>query len=866
MPFVVILKKLFILAKLLIKRNMKKNYILLLLLFTIPLCYIFAQTPSGYYFISNFANPANMTNNDPVPGIISYEMQATSANSLFWVESDFQFNEWSNSSVNFNEEFVLTWSTGDGLNSPSTLNTSATLGNYYTLQIEGLEYSNRNAVIMETTDAPVGFDTAIAPQQLPSTNISPGAIVFVDATLENARNTELKMFVRFSDDGFTTSVVEELSVNRGDKLFLGAIPGSFNTAGKTVEYYFFTTTLDASSITHANADLVSIDMLNNGGANYKYTVNHTTEEDGPWNNGFTWTSGSVPPTDVPTEINNTISVSVDLDISGDITINPTKALLITPGKSLKFSGNTIKADGLLGMFSSSTLYPSLILDSASTITGSGYVEYQRHVNGIDGGNDLVSPPLAGITFQGLTIINSSTLASADSGSGNTAYAFAYFDVANGGTGNGSNGYVNLVSPLDNLTVLAPGRGYRAATTGTGGNLTFKSSNTIYNETFDPNPNLGVLNSDVTIPIFNNGETNYKSWNLIGNPYSSYLSAEAEELINLNQLDTGFGALYMYNAGTAGSGTTSAGSYPGATLQGNYAVLSVSYLIDPQNADTGIAPGQGFFVKAKTGGGSFLFKQAWRKTAIEVKSPDDAISGKTATNLSLTNENFAKTKLQLTQGASLNEIDIYFTDTTTRGLDPGYDVGGFGGNTSGMFTHLLEDNAGTQMAVQSLPYSDINDVVIPLGIKANAGEQFTLSLNDTYTVLPTEINVYLEDNVLNTVTLLNDGDYTLSPSTTLNGTGRYFIRFQSEALSHQDSSFSTIQIYTPKDSKTLVVKGNLQSDTQLLVYDIQGRVMLQSSLDTSVLTNTIYTERLNTGVYIVQLTNATQSKTQKIIIK
>ena len=63
------------------------------------------------------------------------------------------------------------------------------------------------------------------------------------------------------------------------------------------------------------------------------------------------------------------------------------------------------------------------------------------------------------------------------------------------------------------------------------------------------------------------------------------------------------------------------------------------------------------------------------------------------------------------------------------------------------------------------------MTIPLGIKANPGEQITISIDET--TLPDNVEVYLEDNVHNTFTRLDEGEYTFTPNTTLNGTGRFF---------------------------------------------------------------------------------------------
>ncbi len=99
----------------------------------------------------------------------------------------------------------------------------------------------------------------------------------------------------------------------------------------------------------------------------------------------------------------------------------------------------------------------------------------------------------------------------------------------------------------------------------------------------------------------------------------------------------------------------------------------------------------------------------------------------------------------------------------------------------MFTNLLEDHTGNDIAIQSLPYNDFNNVIVPLGVKAKAGAELSIRIDELST-LPSNINVYLEDTQNNTLTLLNDETYTFTPTTNLNGTGRFNVHYSSKTLS------------------------------------------------------------------------------------
>ena len=128
-------------------------------------------------------------------------------------------------------------------------------------------------------------------------------------------------------------------------------------------------------------------------------------------------------------------------------------------------------------------------------------------------------------------------------------------------------FENYDSEANANDLLEPGIGYRTATLD-GGTLTFKGSP----------PTADVLN----IPI--SGAEAGNAWNLIGNPYPSYLDFSDFFFANREQLDSdsAFQAIYGYD-GNASNGWT---VWNEATILDN----SVNELL---------APGQGFFVKSRS---------------------------------------------------------------------------------------------------------------------------------------------------------------------------------------------------------------------------------------------------------------------------
>ena len=331
-----------------------------------------------------------------------------------------------------------------------------------------------------------------------------------------------------------------------------------------------------------------------------------------------------------------------------------------------------------------------------------------------------------------------------------------------------------------------------------------------------------------------------AWNLIGNPYPSYIDFATFFNLNKAEFETGaFQAIYGYN----GTGWT---VWNDATI----ADTDVTELI---------TPGQGFFVKSKASGGLVDFTTAMRTPG----TSDDFISGRSSNTL-----NVVSSKLILSNATQDAQTRIYFIDGKTRGLDSGFDAGAFRGAAGdfSIFTNLVEDNVGLDMDIQTLGYDDFNDVIIPLGLKALAGSALTIKLDENSN-LPSQINVYLEDTLENTLTLLNTSDFTFTPSNDLSGTGRFFLNYSASTLSlDTNNELNQLVIYSNQNTKEIMIKGVLNASTNADLYDLQGRVVLSRSLNQSDLAHTIDVSSLSTGVYIIKVSDKTNTKTQKLIIK
>ncbi len=130
----------------------------------------------------------------------------------------------------------------------------------------------------------------------------------------------------------------------------------------------------------------------------------------------------------------------------------------------------------------------------------------------------------------------------------------------------------------------------------------------------------------------------------------------------------------------------------------------------------------------------------------------------------------------------------------------------------------------------------------------------------------EYNVYLEDTQENTSTLLNTSAYTITANSDMVGTGRFYLRFESETLSTTTSILDEVKVFSDSNVKQIVVSGLLKKDTTLSLYDIQGRLMVQTEFDANSSKNTISTSNFANGVYLVQLSDNTNTISKKLIVR
>ncbi len=507
-------------------------------------------------------------------------------------------------------------------------------------------------------------------------------------------------------------------------------------------------------------------------------------------------------------------VNLKVDNSGMLYVSKSSYVVVSNSGNLN-----IDANGALIMDSDSNEFSSLYVDGSST----GTAEYRRWVASV-ATRDLVSAPVTGEAFNSFYLRNSADIHVGTQGPGGDLLFGPY-------NNDDAFGFYYESLPADIYT-LDPGQGYRAAA---GTTLSF----------------VGDINTGNVPVAISRGTGRYRYANLIGNPYTTYISAAdlIAAMAVSGALNSSYVAIYGYDGDVTSDGST-------------------WRVINNLNAgEHDIAPGQGFMLYSDNDGGTITFTKAMQITPFEL---DDFIAGRSVDSgkKTATEERYNfKLKIENASDKSFS-TDLYFLGAHgTRGLDVSWDAGAFQLPGLSIATQLAQDSDGTAFQIQCLPIKDLssNDLMVPVYVKASAGVEYTISMDAS--TLPTGSEIYLQDIELNTVTLLED-TYTFTTTESLNGAGRFYLTTSSQVLNTEQALISGVNIVSVLNTKQIMINGLIDQAATLSLIDLSGRKVMQQNLETSNNNQYIDVKYIKTGIYIVKLKlrDSGYVITKKVLIK
>ncbi|MFT7901152.1 T9SS type A sorting domain-containing protein [Tenacibaculum ascidiaceicola] len=436
-------------------------------------------------------------------------------------------------------------------------------------------------------------------------------------------------------------------------------------------------------------------------------------------------------------------------------------------------------------FNSLTINNGASFIPQSTVTGT--VTYKRSLPTTNW--YLVSPPVAGETLE--DIIANHTLAS------------------------GTGGNLGL-APYSNIT----GPAWLYVQSGNTGTITNGTGVSIKLATPGEVSISGTANtSNIAKAISTGSRTNY---NLVGNPYTSYINSASFAAANSSILTSE--TIWLWNG--------------------------TQYITRNAVNPIEIAPGQGFFVEAAASNNViFAFSNQSHQNS----------------DTFMRQEPIPSIELSVNNNDIKRSTQVFYVSGKTTGYDRSYDSKMFGEDTSGLavFTELLSNNQGKKLAIQTLPDNDYENMVVPVGLRALNGEEVTFSINTKN--IPTNIKVYLEDRINNVFTNLSEENYTITLNKDSNSIGQFYLHTSSKNLEipAMAPSLDNVSIYNSSNNEITIV--GLQAKANVSVYSVLGKEILNKNITSNGVSN-ITLPKISTGIYIVKLNSDLGEISKKIILK
>ena len=538
----------------------------------------------------------------------------------------------------------------------------------------------------------------------------------------------------------------------------------------------------------------------------------TTYQNGDWEAGTTWVGGIVPTSADNVIINGHTVIIKDAAAINKLTINEGGKLTINSGKSIDIANNLIN-DGSVGniLFNAGANGPG-VLKIGGIYTGENIKFNHRMSASFNDEWVLIAAPFKQATINDY-ITGAQTIVINEAGD---KYALATYNDANTTLLK----YIYVTKPQPNtIDQFVDGQGYATK---------------LKNEDDASRPTLQFKGkpqdaTTVNFPISGAGN----GFKLVGNPYSTWLfansPADANNLLSTNSTILYEDTMWLWDSEN-------------------------KKFITKNQEDTAfkIAPTQGFFVKAKNDGGDFSFAKDMQTVTAD-------------TYYKTSNTRF-EINLFIASHNNERNTTIRYINNRTTSFDNGSDSSLFGGVSDDLsiYTELIKNNIGKKLAIQSLPNSNFENMVIPVGIHTVVESEITFTV-DALNV-PANYKVYLEDRTNNTVTRLDEANaaYKVSIESGITN-GRFYLHTKtSSVLSKDSNNLTTVSMYTTSNSN-LRIHGLKEGNVSISIFNTLGKQIFHTSFEAANSIN-IALPNLAKGVYLVQLQNAQGKLNKKIILE
>jgi hypothetical protein len=531
---------------------------------------------------------------------------------------------------------------------------------------------------------------------------------------------------------------------------------------------------------------------------------------GNWGYNSTWESSFdntiwISSTISPGSSANSISILNSHEITiasatttASLSISSGAILNINPGQALTV-GTTLVNNGTLNLLSDQTSGTATILTPA-TFSGNGTYNVQQYLT--SGRNWYISSPVSGATSNAV--------------SASPAFPLYYYDEAS---------YTwpaitNTSTTLGIMTGYIANVASNGAVSFTGGSLNNGS------QTITPTRHTGVTK---------------EGFNLVGNPYPSYVNWGAATKTNI-----------MTTMWYRTQNTSSSYVFDTYNATGN---------IGTNNNQSGavtayIPPMQAFWVRVNAGqtSGTLAFDNTMRT--------HKDVSGNKLKAPAIANTTQQVIRLQVSNGANSDEAILLYNPNASNEFDD-YD--------SPKMTNAIASvpEIYTTVGSEKLVINGLNavtkDEALPLGFTTGESNNFTIRANEIAN-FDTDIKIILKDNLLNAEQELTDGSAYSFTSDATTSTSRFSIIFRSAGVTTNTDNKKNdqdIAIFSNAKKKILVNCANgIAGQSNVSVFNAIGQKLVTEVLTSKTTQlNTVFTP----GLYLATVKNAGKNTTRKVII-
>jgi hypothetical protein len=396
---------------------------------------------------------------------------------------------------------------------------------------------------------------------------------------------------------------------------------------------------------------------------------------------------------------------------------------------------------------------------------------------------------------------------------------------------GSSLTLNWPQISDNVTTLGVTRGY-VANMPANGVITFMGGAL----------NTGAITTGVnSVPALSRttGQTK-EGFNLVGNPYPSYLNwsdvATASTNVDATMwYRTKVGVDYKYYTYLTGTGAL---EQDGITVP-----AGVSNLIPPMQA---------FWVRVTAGqtSGTLAFTNSMRAHKDISGNALRAPSAKKSTNQLI--------RLQVSNGISDDETVVYFNPNVTNGLD-NYDSPKMFNNNDAI-PELYTTVDAEKLVINGMQNMPLNQE-IALGFVPGSASSFSIKANEISN-LPSNVKVILKDNVTLAETDLTDGATAYQFAPEVSPANRFSILFRTPgAVTGMDNTAKlNAQVFVNAANQIVIIA---PEKSNYSIYNAVGMFIENGQITAKLQTANC---KLQTGIYFVTVSVNGQKEIQKVVIR